>query len=175
MSPTTMTRAEAEALTGELVRTQLEKQKITAAMELRITTIRKEHEGRLDTLIAQESAKIAALREWAESNPQEFPKGERSILFVHARIGLRTNPPKVEKVGKKLTWENVLDNMRRIARLRPFIRTPPEEINKQALIDARDQLAPDDLQSAGLRISQSETFFVEPVAEGADLGCREAS
>ncbi len=165
-----MTRTEAEALTGEIVKLQLERARINSAMEIKITNVRAEYEGRLDTLTTQEAGKVSALREWAESNPSEFPKDTRSVSFVHARVGFRTNPPKVEKTGKKLSWEDVLKNMQRDPTLRPFIRQAEPEINKQALIDARDQLSKDSLTGAGLRIVQGETFFVDPVAESAELG-----
>ena len=169
MNPCTMTRIEAEALTGEIVAKQLQRAKLTSEMELKITAVRESYEGRLDTLVKTEASLTAQLREWAESHPGEFPQGERSIQFVHARIGLRTNPPKVEKIGRKLTWENVLDNMRRIPALCRFIRTPPEELNKQALIEARDTLSLEDLRSAGLTITQGETFYIDPIAQGVAL------
>lgn len=165
-----MTRIEAEALTGEIVNLQLERAKLNSTMEIEITKVRARYEGKLDSLTKQEAGKVSALREWAESNPGEFPKDTRSVSFVHARVGFRTNPPKVEKTAKRLSWDDVLKNMQRDPTLRPFIRQAEPEINKQALIDARDQISKDSLTGAGLRIVQGETFFVDPVAESADLG-----
>ena len=166
---TTMTRIEAEALTGEIIRLQLERSKAQNEMEIRIASVREKYEGTIDSLTTQAAGKIEALRSWAEAHPQEFPKDRRSVAFVHGQVGFRTNPPKVEKTSKKLTWEDVLKNMRQDPTLRPFIRQPEPELNKQALIDARDTLSKDALQGVGLRIVQGETFYVEPIAHGTDL------
>jgi phage host-nuclease inhibitor protein Gam len=99
-----------------------------------------------------------ALSDWAEANPNEFPKDRRSIDFISGVIGFRTSPPKLSLLNRKWNWEKCL--MAVCAHLPNFVRSQPE-IDKQALIGQADELAPA-LVKCGLKVEQGERFFIEP-------------
>ncbi len=166
--PTKMTRIEAEALTLEIVQASLNKAKAENDRDLAIAKVEEEHLGAIDEHTVSIAKKTEQLRAWAEANPEEFPKGKKSIEFSCGTIGFRDHPAKVEKL-KKITWENIVASMRAHKVLKAFLRRPPFEVNKEALLAQRKELGPDVLREVGILIKQDATFFVEPNAEDSEL------
>lgn len=95
------TRADAERLSGEVVDHQLEANRLTVEMDGKISEIKKQYEGKIDSEKKMIESKSLILNLWASQNPEEF-NGKKSIDFVHAIIGFRTGQPKVEKRKLKI-------------------------------------------------------------------------
>jgi phage host-nuclease inhibitor protein Gam len=96
-------------------------------------------------------------QEWAEANPDRFAK-KKSIELTHGTIGFRTGTPKLKLLAK---WSvaGVLFAMRKFQWAREYIRIK-ESIDRKNLI--ADKIDPETLARIGLRVTRSETFFVEP-------------
>lgn len=99
----------------------------------------------------------AALKDWAEANPEEFGK-KKSIKFASGTIGFRDGQFKLERASKATSWDAITAAVEKL--LPAFIRIKPE-IDKEAIIAQRDELAPI-LPKLGIKIEQAERFYAKP-------------
>ena len=101
-------------------------------------------------------AEADALRAWALAHPDEFTK-RKSLDLASAVIGFRTDPPKVALLNRSWTWDKVTSLL---ASQAPHLVRVKQEVNKEAILDSYSEDSTD-LARFGLRITQSEQFFVE--------------
>lgn len=86
----------------------------------------------------------------------------KSLELVHGKIGFRTGNPKLVK-NKKFTWDAVTELLKKA--FPSFVRTT-YEINKEALIAARDKEEFEEIRNACyIDVVQDESFYVEAKAE----------
>jgi phage host-nuclease inhibitor protein Gam len=153
------TRAEMEALIGQICECQLEHNELTTELDLQITSLRKEYEGDLDKLACEIQARTELAKAWADAHPEEFPDKKKSIDFVHATIGFRTGTPKVIQ-KKSYTVKKVLELLAKFTWSKKYIRLEPS-IDKESILADRKTLTEDQLKSVGLKIDQAETFYID--------------
>ena len=97
---------------------------------------------------------------WAEANPGQFPKDKKSIALLAGTLGFRTGTPKLALLSRRFNWEIVLANVQRL--IPKFIRNKPE-IDKEAILAERDnETLLTAITGCGLKITQDESFYVEP-------------
>lgn len=158
--PAIKTREEAEAVMNELAGTANNKIKFTAQMDAEILKVKERYEGNIAVCDADLTAKTDALRVWAETNPDEFAKGRKSIEFSTGTLGFRTGTPKLALLSRAFTWEKVTSLVEVF--LPNFIRQKPE-VDKESIIAQRDELEKlGALTKCGVKVVQGESFFVEP-------------
>jgi phage host-nuclease inhibitor protein Gam len=155
------TRAEMEAVIGEIATLQLKLNAATAEMDQRITNVRQGYEGTLDTLNKEIQTRTQLAQCWADSHPEEFPGDKKSIDFVHAIVGFRTGTPKVTPLKKRFTVAVIIANLKKLAWGPKYIRNPDPQIDKEAILQDRKILTEDQLAKAGLKIVQEESFYIE--------------
>lgn len=158
MVPVIKTREELERITGQITALKTFEAQTKAVMDQRITEIRSEYEGQLGDAAEEMETLVQSVRQWAEANQSEFA-GKKSLDLVHGVIGFRTGTPKL-KTRKGWTWDKVLENLIPAGRW-DFIRTK-KEVDKEAILAARDNMTPADLRNLGVDIVQEESFYVEP-------------
>lgn len=158
------TRAKAEALLGEIALPTLERNHCTLDMDRELTTVREHFESPLTAIGKQLEEKTALLEGWAAANPEEFPKGRKSLDMLHGVIGYRTGTPKLKALLRK-TWDAVLQTLKAFG-LAQYVRVK-EEVNKEAIIADSQAGNVDEatLKKIGVTVSQEESFFVEPKLE----------
>lgn len=160
--PVLRTRAEAEATVRHICELRTDFQAAEAEMNAAVTAAKKKFEDQfapIEKLIMEKSALVQA---WAEANPSDF-NGARSLDMIHGLIGWRTGQPQL-KTLTGWTWDRVLENLKTNAFWKTFIRTK-EEVDKQKLIGAREDLGSDRLLVMGVKVIQEEAFFIEPKLE----------
>jgi len=114
---------------------------------------------------------IKALKKWAEKHPEEFAD-KRSIESPAGVMGFRTNPPSLGLIDGE-TWEAVLVRFENSRYMKKYIRTK-SEIDKQSLLQDREELGSVTLKAAGLEVLQKDVFFVEPnMAEATETRLKE--
>ena len=134
---------------------------IESEIELEKQSIVKRYEARLQSLNDQRDESFENLQNYAEANPELFTK-TKSLDFANGRIGFRKGTPKVDKV-KKFTWDGIIEQLKALAPT--FVRSK-EEVNKELVIANRDDKeVMATLASAGISVTQEETFFVEAKEE----------
>lgn len=165
--PQITNRDEAEALVGEIQLITCNQLRTSAKMDAEINAVRQKYEGNLATYTESLKTKTDTLRAWAEASPDEFPKGRKSIQFVHGTIGFRTGTPKLALLNRLWTWDRVHKMLITLGLAKDYIRTK-EEVDKESIIAAAAK-NPDHAGARiacaafGTKVVQEESFFVEPL------------
>lgn len=154
-------RAEAEQTMNSLAASVSAKRKLAAEMDAKILAIQKSYETGFDVLNKAIEARTDALRVWADTNPEQFPKGRKSIEFVSGLLGFRTGTPKLALLNRSWTWDKVLATLKVKTAFSGFVRHK-EEVDKEKILaqHAAKQFA--ELDTIGCKVVQEESFFVEP-------------
>lgn len=158
-TPLIATRAQAEALAGEIAELMIEHRTATNDLDAAIKEAREEFSTRLEPLEKSIGEKTTSLQAWAEANPAEFA-GKKSLQMTHAECGWRTGQPTLKTLAG-WTWDRVLEKLKSAAGCAGLIRVK-EEVNKQLIISERETLGTECLRSFGVKVVQDEPFFVEP-------------
>lgn len=164
-SPTTsnLTPDDAELLAGELSLVMIRERKLLAELDAEIKAVQARYAPRLEAFRADLATRFPILQAWAEANRNDeklFGK-KKSIDYIHSEIGFRTGQPKLALL-KGWNWKTVLVKLRS---WNPDFIRKKEEVDRQAILADRKRLeAQDTLKDIGLRVSQSETFYLDPKA-----------
>jgi len=153
------TRAEMEALAGEIAGLKNRQRSCSAEMDAGVNEIRRQYAEILGGLDGQIVARMEMARAWAESNPAEFGAA-KSLELTQATIGYRTGQPQLKTLSG-WTWAKALEKAKSLPWAGAFVRTKVE-VNKQQILLERDQIGAEKLREMGVRVTQEETFFVEP-------------
>jgi phage host-nuclease inhibitor protein Gam len=163
--PSILTRVEAETAVNEISLAANNRRKFIAKMDAEILAIQERYQGSILTCDTAIQEKAQALEVWATTNPDEFPKGKKSIAFLTGTLGFRTGTPKLALLSRAWNWDKVLEAIQ--ARAFAFIRNTPE-VDKEAILafaaaDAdKAALEAKVLKPIGVKVTQTEAFFVEP-------------
>jgi phage host-nuclease inhibitor protein Gam len=154
---------QAEAHFADFATTDAKINQLNAKMDVELTKIREKYQDKLAELGEQREAAFEQLQHFAITNPDYFVK-KKSIDMAHGIIGFRTGTPSL-KTLKGYTWAAVLNLVKNY--LPDFVRTK-EEVNKELILDRRDeQEVQGKLTQCGMKVEQSESFYVEPKKEVA--------
>jgi len=164
--PLIRTREEAESVMNELATAANLQRTFVTLRDEEVLAINSKFEADLAECSEVLKQKTDALRAWAESNPQEFHKGKKSVELLSGTLGFRTGTPKLALLSRAFTWEKVLELLRSISAWTTFVRTK-DEVDKEGILavasQAQDKDAfTNDLKRVGLQVKQDETFFIEP-------------
>ena len=153
-----------EVFIGGLGRMQARRDEILADMDRAIAAIRDEHREELAELDADIAVELKLLESAAIANPDQFVE-KKSVELLTGTLGFRTPTPSLKTLAK-YTWERVLKTLK--ARKLKAFYVVRESVNKEAILAEREKLGEKGLAALGLRISQDETFYVEPKRETKD-------
>lgn len=159
------TEEEVRAAVNKVVSLQISREKWVAERDRKIAIAAEEFESFITDAGAAIEEKTALIEQWAEAHPDRFGR-DRSLTIDGHRLGWRLGNPRAATTGKKVTWATVLERLLASAagvRAR-FVRVK-HEINKEALIAARDQDA-DLLRQLGVEVVQTQTFYLDPNRDG---------
>jgi phage host-nuclease inhibitor protein Gam len=158
--PQIKTRAEMEALVGDIANLKLFEIETKAIMDGRLKEIREDYEAQLAEAGKQIEGMMALAQQWADANPDAFA-GKKSIEMVHGTVGFRTGTPKLVKKTRE-KWDALVAAIR-AALGGAYVRTI-EEVDKESIIrDYRaGQISDATLREAKLEVTQDEAFYVEP-------------
>jgi phage host-nuclease inhibitor protein Gam len=163
---TPLTREDAERALNRLRQFEINRQSALAQKSAEIARI---DERWSDTLSTYETAilqETAVIHEWAEQNPTAFGK-LKSITWPAGKFGFRTGTPKLAPLSRKWTWASILSVLCGLSK--PWIRKTPEIDKEQILADyAKKSTTDAELAAYGLKVTQDESFFIEPDLETAD-------
>lgn len=152
---------EAEQLFAEYAAADAKEQRITATMDVQITKIREKYQDDLAQLAEAKRNTFEKLQHFATNAPELFTS-KKSLDFTHGKLGFRTGTPAL-KTLKGFTWGSTLNLVKEF--LPNFVRVK-EEVDKESLLASREkEEVADKLTKCGLKVEQSETFFVEPKKE----------
>ena len=167
--PTIQDRQQLDAVIENIVQLKLERTEIEREQEQEIADIRQRYReplAEMDRYLLLESTWVET---WAKANPDAFPE-KRSLTCTHATIGFRVSPPRVERASRKWAWAEIANKLSDLAWGRRYLRQPAPEVNKEALLADRCELAATELRKVGIKIVQEERFFITPHSTGSQTG-----
>lgn len=159
------TRAEFEAAVNKIAELEVQFRKLTAKRDARIQEVQDyfaPDEARL-----QEELKglLATTEKYADEHRDElFSKEKKSAETPLAVFGYRYGNPTVSLLNRRWTWDQIVKVLK-LSRFKNLLREV-HEVDKDAVKSAK--LSEDDLAAVGMKITQSETFYIEPKLDGAD-------
>ncbi len=159
------TKAEVEHVVREACLASARLDEVVARMNEAIALAKAPFEAETESLKAGYDALEEIALAWAKAHPEEFATA-KSVAFVHGTIGFRTGQP-VLKPMKGVTWETVLSILRESL---PMYVRRTEEVDKQSLLAARDELGEENLRMLGLKVTQTERCFLEVDKETLKTG-----
>ena len=162
--PRIQTRQELDIVLENIAQLHTEHDEITLRLEAEIIALRQRSRAALaeiENFLVVETAWVEA---WAETHPDLFSE-RRSLSCLHATIGFRLSPARVERIGREWDWSKIARQLAELPWGARYLRQPEPELNKEALLADRRELAPEQLREAGLKILQQERFFILPHGE----------
>jgi phage host-nuclease inhibitor protein Gam len=132
-----------------------------------IAALKKDYEKRLGALEEKRDDLELQLRNYYMSHLAEIEMdGRRSIKLLYGTMGRRWSAPALKLLNKSWTWAAVKDLVA-TALGSAYLRIAEPELDKEKL---KTELSEEQLTAVGLKIDQTETFYVEidrtPEAEG---------
>lgn len=154
---TDVTLAQAEQAASKYANASTQLSTIEAKMNAEIDKVKEKYK---DAILVNKEAldePVEILEQFAKQDKENWKN--KSIELLNVVIGFRTAPPAVGK--EKFTWDAIIDLIKKNKYLKQFVRTK-EELNKQAILDCKDEKIMKRLkEDAYIIIVQKEIFFVE--------------
>lgn len=159
--PILHTRDDAESCMTDLAHTINNQRKLVAQRDTLVLTINKKFESQLGECEIAIKEKSDALRAWAESNPDQFPKDRKSLDLTSGILGFRTGTPKLALISRAFTWERVTELLR--TAWSQYVRIK-EDVAKDLILSDYAQNILDDqsIRRVGLKVVQDESFYIDP-------------
>lgn len=159
------TREEFDAAVNLAAKLQTEIRTITAKRDKLVQRAQALFTNSLSVRTAQLKAIAALAEKYAEANRDELlPAKAKSASTTLATFGFRLGNPTLSLLNKKCSWEGVVLACK-LLKFPKFIRTV-EEADKDAIKAAT--LTDEQRTLLGVKITQSESFFIEPNVEGGE-------
>jgi phage host-nuclease inhibitor protein Gam len=160
-APAIQNRQQLDAVVENIIQLQHHRAELEGEQDREITAIRQKYRTPLAEMERYLLLETNWVETWARANPDAFPD-KRSLTCTHATIGFRVSPPRVERASRKWTWSEIALKLSELAWGRRYLRQPAPEVNKEALLADRIELAAAELKKVGVKIVQEERFFITP-------------
>ena len=162
-APVIQTRPQLETLLENITQLQRERDELHQQLEDEIAAVRRKHRPQLDEMESFLDKERTWAESWARANPGQFGP-DRSLACAAATIGFEPAPVRIERASRRWTWSRIAHTLVELPWGKRYLRLPPPEVDKDALLADLATLSPDDLRAAGMRIIQADRFFIEPYA-----------
>lgn len=160
-----LTLEDIDSVAGDIAVLTLERNKIKVEEDIQMQRIRVRYEPTLMEIDKQITERVQIVQAWADMHPEVFGK-RRSIELSEATIGWRLGQPMLKPLAK-WTWKRVTQTLENWTEMSRFLRRKVEP-DKEKIMGEREELGPDVLRLMGLRVTQSESFFVDPKLSDLD-------
>ncbi len=161
---TTYTRSDAERILEEYARAEADLTSLKQKKALEVAKINEKYADTMEALETEMNNSFDKLQKFAEQNDTLFTSS-RSIKFSFGSLGFRKGMPSLKIAVKDITWDNVVDRIKRL-KATEFLRTKVEVDKKKLLDERNDQKVVKLIQKAGLEVEVTESFFVKTNLEG---------
>jgi phage host-nuclease inhibitor protein Gam len=156
-----------DAAVAEVATLKIQYAAAKADMELEIARVQERHQEQMLSLGKRIEVREAGVFVYCQQHRAQLFPDKKSIDFLLATVGFRTEPPSVEKCSRKDTWTAIAQRLEALAWGGRYVNTPEPEVDKKALLADREKLSLEQLSAAGLRFEQDELFYIAPKSEVA--------
>jgi phage host-nuclease inhibitor protein Gam len=170
-----ISREALDAAVAEVATLKLKYAAAKAAMELEIARVQERHQEQMLALGKQIEISEAGVFVYCQQHRAQLFPDKKSIDFLLATVGYRTEPPSVEKSSRKDTWSAIAQRLETLEWGARYVNSPVPEVDKKALLADREKLSLEQLSEAGIRFEQDELFYISPKSEVAARTVLEAA
>jgi phage host-nuclease inhibitor protein Gam len=170
-----LSREALDSAVAEVATLKIQYTAAKAALELEIAALQERRQGHLLSLAKQIESREAGVFVYCQQHRNKLFPEKKSLDLLLATVGYRTEPPSVEKCSKKDTWSAIARRLETLPWGALYFTTPEPEVDKKALLSARDRLTGEQLAEAGIRFEQDELFYITPKSDVADKTVMEAA
>lgn len=161
-------KEECVELINEVSRLELQRRKLEIELKRAVQKIQDEMGPQIVALQELIEGKVARISDYVSDHSEAmFKKGTKSGETALADYGFRTGNPTLS-TAKKWKWEDVIKALKTDEFMRAYVRTK-EEVQKD-LVKAdytAEKLNSEILSAYGMKITQTESFWIEPKADAA--------
>ena len=163
LPPSIENHQQLDAVVENIVQLQLNRAEIESEQEREILATRQKFRGPLAEVDRYLLLETSWVQTWAEAHPEAFEE-KRTLACTHAVLGYRTGPPRVDRLSRKWSWSDIASKLGEMAWGRRYLRHPAPEVNKAALLSDRHDLSVAELKKVGLKIVQTDRFYIQPLS-----------
>lgn len=159
------TQADYNATLDDIAEMTVRRDKIQAKIDKAILDAREEYAGEMERLNNLIAAKLAQAEAYASRNRDLLlPNGTKSGETAKTRWGFRLGNPTLVLLSRKVTWSAVVAKLSDLG-MTAYLKIVPPKPDKDKLKADLDDAK---LAELGLRIDQSEAYWVEPKTDSAE-------
>ena len=158
--PSIQTRQQLETVLENIAALRHEHTALQLAQENEIAAVRLRYRAQLAELETFLDLETAWVETWALAHPEAFANAGRAITSAHATIGFRAGPPRLERASRRWTWSRIAHTLATLPWGRRYLRLPPPEVDRDALLADLPKLSLADLRATGLRVHQGDQFYL---------------
>lgn len=169
MKPLKITSLESlDTAVAEVVRLKIWHKQMRAQADAELAEVEKHHQAKL-TMQAENIATLEEIvRDYCAANRAALFSKHKSRETNLAVFGFELTPPRVETASRKIKWRDVVERLIKLPWGKAYIRHADPMPDKNALLDDRQRLTPEQQLAAGIVFCQDEQFFIRPKPETAD-------
>lgn len=158
-APSLKSRAEFESIVDTLSEATVSLRKLEARRDAKLQGVREEHEPAIGTLKDEIDAMALTLEKYASEHRDELMPGKiKSAETALATYGFRFGNPTLKLMNHSWNWDKVVAALKEKLGMPQFVKVT-EEPDKEGM---KLRLCDEELAYVGCRVTQSETFYVEP-------------
>ena len=173
-SPAIRTRQQLETVVANIVEMQRSRAEMIRTKEAEIDAIWDKHRAPLAEVERYLDMETAWVENWMRENPGSLGE-DRCLHCEYATIGFRPMTPRLERASRRWTWSRIAETLSGVAWGKRYLRQPPAEVDKEALVADLANLSLIELREAGIKIVQGERFFVRAHDQAEDTALEEAA
>lgn len=159
--PAMQTRPQLEAVLENIVHMRREREALWQDQERELHAVREKFRAQFAEIDRCLDLETTWAETWARANPGQLGEG-KALACAHATIGFRAEPPRLERASRRWNWTRIALTLAGLDWGKPYLRVPPAEVDKDAIVRDLDKLPPDLLRTAGMKVFQGERFHVTP-------------
>lgn len=152
-----VTSEQAEQAFADYATADAKIQETTARMDKEMIKVREKYSESLTDAQSLKDKSFEVLQIYATEHPELFSK-KKSIDGAHGTYGFRTGTPKLVTL-KGFTWPAVTNLLKEF--LPDYVRTTDEAAKDRLLADRELESVGELLPKCGIKVAQTETFYVE--------------
>jgi phage host-nuclease inhibitor protein Gam len=171
--PAVQTREQLETVLENIVHMRREREALWQDQERELNAVREKFRLQFTELDHCLELETNWAETWARANPDQLGEG-RSLTARHATVEFRADPPHIERASRRWNWTRIALTLADLDWGKRYLRTPPAEVDKDAIVHDLPTLSPELLRTAGLKVFQGERFQITPHAE-TDCALSEAA
>ena len=154
-------RQQLEAVVENIVQLQRERDELHRAQENKIAAIRHRYRASLAEIENYLDLETGWAEIWAAGNRDTF-NHSHGLHCDHAILSFHAEPLRLERASRRWTWTRIAAALSGLSWGGRYLRTPPPDVDKEALIADLANLSQVELRNAGMLVIQGERFVITP-------------